>query len=697
MLAFYPTPCETFQPLVISIDFLMDTELSVKTKTRRAPAVAEDKSQKESERKIRLSIALLCVALSGLAVVPFFFMGRTPDGSSMELRMPATHDMHLHYEQMRSFYNGLSAGSIYPRWEEDTNRGFGAPTMSYYPPGVYYVTSLFYAISGDWIRALLNAHLVMMLASAAAIYVYARQFMSRIAAVTAMAAYIFFPYHLLDQYQRGAIAELLGFVWMPLMLLFGERLFEHISPPVLQGQDRGEQAEAKKTTGRSQTAQLLWNFAGLGASYGAFVWSHPPTAYQFTLAFGLLLIALAWLRRDVKGLLYAGAAVALGLAISAAYLYPAAVEQDLIRHEYISETWPYHKTYVFVHDLYYIDSHHPFFRLVDSIWIFGTVLIAICAILFLAVKSYARALNPQLRERVFLWVILGAFATFMMTKLSYPIGRFIPKIDIGVFTWRMLSITTLVLALLAGACVQAAIESAKNRQRSRRLVFSSLAAVIAIGGIIFGIGIVAAPVFRAPVFVPSLEHVNFATIPRTANEDMFALPVVDQAELEQGKGELFVERWDPHHRALRAEMRETDRLFLRTFDFPGWRVTVDNQAVQVTHGRATRLRLDDKTTSITVDGRSRAVGMNEDFEALVRANGANHPTVLANGQPVETLGDEQLGDMIIDLPAGTHHIKLDFTDTSARRTANIITIISACLVCVMMIAALILNRRVQKG
>ena len=26
MLAFYPTPCETFQPLVISIDFLMDTE-----------------------------------------------------------------------------------------------------------------------------------------------------------------------------------------------------------------------------------------------------------------------------------------------------------------------------------------------------------------------------------------------------------------------------------------------------------------------------------------------------------------------------------------------------------------------------------------------------------------------------------------------------------------------------------------------
>src|SRR5687767_15406975 len=129
----------------------------------------------------------MCLILSAVAVTPFYFFGRPQFGPKQwNLQMPITHDMHLHYEQMKSFYNGLSAGSIYPRWEEDTNRGFGAPTMSYYPPGVYYVTSLFYALSGDWIRAILNAHLLMMLGSAAAIYIYARQFMSRFAAVTAM-------------------------------------------------------------------------------------------------------------------------------------------------------------------------------------------------------------------------------------------------------------------------------------------------------------------------------------------------------------------------------------------------------------------------------------------------------------------------------------------------------------------------------
>ena len=87
------------------------------------------------ERRTKLLIALLGIGLSSLAVVPFFFMGQSEGGGAFELRMPTTHDMFLHYDQMKSFYNGLAAGEIYPRWEEDTNRGFGAPTTSFYPPG----------------------------------------------------------------------------------------------------------------------------------------------------------------------------------------------------------------------------------------------------------------------------------------------------------------------------------------------------------------------------------------------------------------------------------------------------------------------------------------------------------------------------------------------------------------------------------
>ena len=57
-----------------------------------------------------------------------------------------------------------------------------------------------------------------------------------------------------------------------------------------------------------------------------------------------------------------------------------------------------------------------------------------------------------------------------------PIGKLIPKLDIGVFTWRMLSITTLVTALLIGALVQAAAVASRNGYRRNRILFGSLAA-----------------------------------------------------------------------------------------------------------------------------------------------------------------------------------------------------------------------------
>jgi hypothetical protein len=575
-----------------------------KTKPSGPSTEASQKAQAANERKTKLLIALSCIALSAFAVVPFFFMGRSETGGgALELRMPATHDMFLHYDQMRSFYNGLAAGEIYPRWEEDTNRGFGAPTTSYYPAGVYYLTSAFYAVTRDWLRALLDAHLAMMIAAAAALYIYARQVMGRGAAMAAMAAYIFLPYHMVDQYQRGAMAELLVFVWMPLMLLFGECLM--------------------KTPVQARQRSMRFNIVGLAASYGAFLWSHPPTAYQFTLGFGVYVLVLGVMRKEWKGLVAVGVAMALGIGLAAVYLLPAAIEQNLIHKEYVTQTWPYHKTYIFVHDLYNADVHSGFFKLIDSIWITGTAVIAVGAITLLWLKRGALTAAPALKQRVLSWVILGGLASFMMTSLSMPVGKLIPKIDIGVFTWRMLVITTLVVALIAGAFTQAAIDAAARRSRSERLLFASLAAFIIIGGAGFSTVAVARPMIEAAVFEPQPEHFNGATIPSSAPADPSELPgdLPRAALATEEKGEVVVEEWKPQHRALRVALKDDDELLVRTFNFPGWTATVDGQQV-----------------------------------------------------PIKTA--EELGDMEIELRAGTHRVTLDFIETPVRRAFRIVTLCS---------------------
>jgi len=552
------------------------------------------KTDSQSVRGSTFRLIFLCLILSTIATIPFYFFGRPQYGPKQwTLQMPITHDMHLHLEQMKSFYNGLSAGEIYPRWEEDTNRGFGAPTTSYYPPAVYYITSAFYAISHDWIVALLGTHLLMMLASAIAFLFYIRQFVSDKAAAIATTAYIFLPYHLLDQYQRGAMAELLGFIWMPLMLLFGERLFR-----------RREVDDADESWSANSSALL--NIGGLAASYGAFLWSHPPTAYQFSLAFGIYMLVLTASRRDLRGLIFVGCGIVLGVLLSAAYMYPAAAEQDLIHHEYVTDTWPYHSTYVFVHHLPYTAAG-GFFRLVDAIWIFGALITIASGILIFAFNRHR--LSSLLRERALLWFITGCFASFMMIKYSAFIGRHIPKIDIGVFTWRMLSITTLVAALFAGLCAHIASEKFNGQ---KRVLFASLAGFIAFGGIIFSIVAVAPPMVFAPKFIPSEEHVNYATIPFQAPDNPLDLPHLERVILNRNNGEVKVEKWLPESRSIRAVLTDQDTLFIRTFNFPGWTATV-------------------------------------------------------NGQPMIIKTGEVLKEINLDLPAGEYQIELNYVNTPVRQ------------------------------
>ncbi len=563
-----------------------------------------DKTDSQPERGGKLGLIFLCLTLSAVAVIPFYFFGRPQFGPKQwNLQMPITHDMHLHLEQMKSFYNGLAAGEIYPRWEEDTNRGFGAPTMSYYPPGIYYITSAFYAISHDWIVTLLATHLLLMMAAALSFLFYIRQFVSNKAAAIATFAYIFLPYHLLDQYQRGAMAELLGFVWMPLMLLFGERLFRR--------------KEVEETSDSSATrSMVLLNITGLAAIYGAFLWSHPPTAYQFSLVFGVYVLILALLRREVRGLIFVGFAIALGMLLSAAYLYPAAAEQDFIRHEYVAETWPYHATYIFVHHLPYTTGGvGGFFRLLDSIWIFGMVVILASACLIFALSR--RNLSVLLKERLLLWLLTGCFASFMMLKYSAPIGRHIPKIEIGVFTWRMLSITTFVAALFAGFCAHLASDKL-TQQKFKRVIFASVSGVISIGAIIFSVVAVAATMVHAPKFIPSDEHVNYAMIPHDALEEPLEMPHLDRVMLIKGNGEVTVENWLPESRSIRAVLKSDDTLFVRTYNFPGWTATV-------------------------------------------------------NGQPAIIKTGAYLKEINLDLAAGEYHIQLEYLNTPVRQRGELVT------------------------
>lgn len=567
------------------------------------------------------------IGLSIAAALPFFFISKpVPGASRLKLHMPETHDMFLHYDQMTDFYRGLEAGRAYPRWEEDTNYGFGAPTMCFYPPGVYYLTSALYPLFRDWMRVLLATHLLMMLASAAAIYWCARQVMSRWAAAVAMSVYVLAPYHLVDQYQRGAMAELLSFIWAPLMLGFAERL--------LSAQSAGAPEDRPPSNS--------WrDMAGFALSYAGFLWSHPPTAYQLTLALAASLPFLALLGhgwRGIFGLIRIGVAGAVGLGLSAAYLYPAAMEQDFIRHEIVALMWPYSSTYIFLHPGY-TRQYPQFFILLDRAWILSVAAMVLCGA---AILVYGRrsGLTSRLRTAVASWLILGGFVSFMMIRASAAVGRHIPEIEIGVFSWRMLSLSALAAALLTGTVTEMARQTrlAWPKRDMRRLAVPVAVVVLVLGSsLLLSLVGVVDPVAAWPAFTREEQHVNYAIIPRTAPANTDDLPDMQRAEFHADSGRWTADLWKPEERVLRLSAPAADLLTVRTFNYPGW--------------------------VATLDGRRAAIGT-----------------------------DPESGAMTFEIPAGEHRLTLEFTNTPPRHAGDWISIV-AILVLLAMLAAGFLQRK----
>jgi cytochrome bd-type quinol oxidase subunit 2 len=92
---------------------------------------------------------------------------------------------------------------------------------------------------------------------------------------------------------------------MPLCLLYAERLL-------------------------IEAGQTRRSVAGLAGSFGAFLWSHPPTAYQSTLVLGVCLLVVASARKQWRALWLMSLALLFGSCLAAAYFYPAMLEQHLI-------------------------------------------------------------------------------------------------------------------------------------------------------------------------------------------------------------------------------------------------------------------------------------------------------------------------------------------------------------------------------
>ncbi len=217
-----------------------------------------------------------------------------------------SHSATYNYVWTSQFGTEMAKGNLYPRWLPDSFEGMGSPTFYFYPPLAYWISGGFDALGLSTPAAINAAALVTLLLSGMAMYQWlsARGTYPLLGAILYMAA----PYHLMDFYIRGALAEFTAFIWYPLIALAIMRL------PARKG-----------------VVLLAIAYAGLSLT-------HLPMA----MLTGFFLIAplgihAIWKDRRTVWPLAGGGMLAIGLA--AFYLVPALTMQGYISSQLLWDPW----------------------------------------------------------------------------------------------------------------------------------------------------------------------------------------------------------------------------------------------------------------------------------------------------------------------------------------------------------------------
>lgn len=217
-----------------------------------------------------------------------------------------SHSATYNYVWTSQFGTEIAKGNLYPRWLPGSFEGLGSPAFFFYPPIAFWIAGVFDASGLSTLTAINMTAFLTLLLSGMTMYHWlaARGTHPLVGAILYMVA----PYHLLDFYVRGALAEFTAFIWYPLIALAIVRLPE-----------------------RRGVILLVLAYAGL-------VLTHLPmamlTGFFLIAPLGIYKVSQDW--RTLRPMIVGGV-LALGLA--AFYLVPALTMQDRISSQLLWTPW----------------------------------------------------------------------------------------------------------------------------------------------------------------------------------------------------------------------------------------------------------------------------------------------------------------------------------------------------------------------
>jgi hypothetical protein len=527
----------------------------------------------------------------------------------------------------------LAAGQFPARWVGNLGFGYGYPLFIFYPPLVYYLGEIFHLLFGaTFITSIKLVFAFAFLGAAFAMYTWAKEHFGKLAGLVAAAFYTYVPYHAVDAYVRGALAELTSFVWLPAILWSTDRLIY-----------------------KTQKKYWMW----LGVFLALLMITHNLIFLPFLPLFLIYIGFLLYKSKDkplaIRHLLYA-ALLAAGL--SAFFWLPALAEKrhTLVDNILLSELAEYKLHFVYPTQLW------------NSLWGYGGstegpldgmsfkigklhIVLSIMAIVVWALITRLRR-DRKSREKLFYCFsvsLLFIASSLMTTQFSQPIWDLVTPIQYLQFPWRFLTFTALFSSFLVAGLIAAIISLTKNK------LLISISALFVVILLLYP----NLKLFKAQTFLDvgddhylsdrfikwEISKTSFEFVPKgvktTTEWNEIEEREITQVDISfdrisggdfpyrilSGSPEIEIKKNVPGELVLQLQSSPvvSTKLELNIFDFPGWKVYID-------------------------------------------------------GKKVEHTSENDLKLINVNIPGGEHMLKVEFKNTPIRTLANLITLLSTVVI-----------------
>lgn len=330
----------------------------------------------------------------------------------------------LHIAWLFELHKTLSLGQIPPRFVPDLSFGFGYPLFNFVFPLPFYVAELFHLLGFNLVDSVKAVFFLSVPLSGLFMFFLLREFTNRSYSLFGAILYIYTPYRAVDLYIRGAIGEILSFVFLPLITL----------------------SILKLTSGELKGSRWI----GIGGfSIAGLILTHNITAYMFSFfLFILFILRIIFVKNRVRGLMNMLFAGLLGLLISSYFWFPAITESGLVKYDTVFN---------------FVDHFPTLKQLVTPYWGYGASvagpydgmsfflgIINLAVLLFGSFLTilYWRKFSVD-KKIILVWALISILVSvFLMNYRSTILWANIPLLPYFQFPWRFLIITTFAIPIL---------------------------------------------------------------------------------------------------------------------------------------------------------------------------------------------------------------------------------------------------------